>query len=210
MIKTRLHKTRGGESTEKKEITIEDLIKKRKQRWKERHDMNFDAELTSAIADKIIDTPSLTKAILEKPYLLIECCFSLVDKKKRNVPFFLNEVQRDFIEKLEQNGRSKPYFILKGRQQGFTTVITAIQLAYAIVTKNFAGFTLADRDDNTKAIFIDKAKVMYGALTAGYKIKRYGKVPEYDPETEELCEVVSDGGEFFAVSFLVVPKRCEK
>ena len=47
-------------------------------------------------------------------------------------------------------------------------------------------------------------------LKAGYKTKRYGKVPEYDPETEELCEVVTDGGEFFAVSFLVVPKRCEK
>ena len=159
MINVHLHTT-----TVKKEITIEDLVKKRKQRWEERHDINFDYELTSAIADKIIDTPSLTKAILEKPYLLIECCFSIVDKKKRNVPFFLNEVQRDFIEKLEQNGRSKPYFILKGRQQGFTTVITAIQLAYAIVVRNFAGFTLADRDDNTKAIFIDKAKVMYNAL----------------------------------------------
>lgn len=47
-------------------------------------------------------------------------------------------------------------------------------------------------------------------LKAGYKIKRYSEVPEYDPETEELCEVVSDGGEFFTVSFLVVPKRCEK
>lgn len=152
------------ENTAKREITIEELIKKRKERWARKQDMNFDAELTSAIADKIIDTPSLTKAVIEKPYLLIECCFSLVDKKKRNVPFFFNEVQRDFIEKLEQNGRSKPYFILKGRQQGFTTVITAIQLAYAIVTKNFAGFTLADRDDNTKAIFIDKAKVMYNAL----------------------------------------------
>lgn len=47
-------------------------------------------------------------------------------------------------------------------------------------------------------------------LKAGYKIKKYAEMPEYDPETEELCEVVSDGGEFFAVSFLVVPKRCEK
>lgn len=47
-------------------------------------------------------------------------------------------------------------------------------------------------------------------LKAGYKIKRYSEVPEYDPETEELCEVVTDGVEFFAVSFLVVPKRCEK
>lgn len=47
-------------------------------------------------------------------------------------------------------------------------------------------------------------------LKAGYKIKRYGKVPKYDPETEELCEVISDGGEFFAVSFSVIPKRYEK
>ena len=37
-------------------------------------------------------------------------------------------------------------------------------LANAIVKKNFAGFTLADRGDNTKAIFTDKAKVMYNAL----------------------------------------------
>ena len=47
-------------------------------------------------------------------------------------------------------------------------------------------------------------------LKASYKTKRYGEVPEYDPETEELCEVVTDGGEFFAISFLVVPKRFEK
>lgn len=73
-------------------------------------------------------------------------------------------MQRDFIEQLSTQGRKKPFFILKGRQQGFTTLITALQLSHAILKKNFSGFTVADRDDNTKAIFLDKAKTMYSAL----------------------------------------------
>ncbi len=120
--------------------------------------------LTNAICDKILDNEVLRLQIINKPYLLIECCFTIVDKNKRNVPFFLNNVQKDFINKIENLGTGKPFFVLKGRQQGFTTVITAIQLAYAIVRKNFSGFTLADRDDNTKAIFIDKAKLIYNNL----------------------------------------------
>ncbi|MBQ7353388.1 MAG: hypothetical protein IJW54_05220 [Clostridia bacterium] len=48
-------------------------------------------------------------------------------------------------------------------------MITAIQLSYAITTRNFSGFTLADRDDNTKAIFIDKAKFMYSNLPSRLK-----------------------------------------
>lgn len=153
-----------SEGENKTEITVEDLISKRKRIWNERHDAEYDAMLCRAIADKILDTPSLCDAVRKKPHLLIECCFSIVNKEKKNVPFFFNEVQRDFIEKTKKYGKKKPYFVLKGRQQGFTTVITALQLAYAIVVKNFAGFTLADRDDNTKAIFVDKAKVMYNAL----------------------------------------------
>ena len=145
-------------------LRLKDLVEKRKKRWEELHSIEHDTMLVNAIADKILDSKELREEIREKPWLLIECCFSLVDKKKRNVPFFLNKVQRDFIDKLEQYGRKKPFFVLKGRQQGFTTIITAIQLAFAIVRRNFSGFTLADRDDNTKTIFIDKAKVMYNAL----------------------------------------------
>ena len=145
-------------------ISISDLIRKRRELWQKSHDLELDAQITSAIADKILDTDNLRNEIIQRPYLLIECCFSIVDKEKKNIPFFFNTVQRDFIAKIETLGRQKPFFVLKGRQQGFTTLITAIQLSFAIVRKNFSGFTLADRDDNTKAIFIDKAKVMYNAL----------------------------------------------
>ena len=147
-----------------KRETIKELTEKRKFLWKKYRDFELDSQVVESIARRIIKKRELLEEILKKPYLLIEACFTVVDKEKQSVPFFLNEVQEDFICQLEKNGTKKPYFILKGRQQGFTTLITAIQLSYAITQKNFAGFTLADRDDNTKAIFIDKAKVMYNSL----------------------------------------------
>ena len=140
------------------------MVAKRRALWEESKSATEDKSLCEAIAKKILETDALLCEVMEHPHRLIECCFTVVDKKRRTVPFFFNEVQRDFIDKLETLGRQKPFFILKGRQQGFTTLITAIQLANAIVKKNFSGFTIADRDDNTKAIFNDKAKSMYNDL----------------------------------------------
>lgn len=145
-------------------ITVADIIAKRRQRWEERHDLDYDKELVRASAVKILSESSLIEEVRAKPYLLIEVAFYIVDKKRETVPFFFNEVQRDFISKFEEWGTKKPYFILKGRQQGFTSVITAIQLSFAIVRKNFSGFTMADRSDNTVAIFNDKARVVYDRL----------------------------------------------
>lgn len=146
------------------EITVADIIEKRRQRWEERRDLEYDRQLVKAAAQKILTTPSLVDEVRAKPYLLIEVAFYIVDKKRETVPFFFNDVQRDFIHQLETRGTKKPYFVLKGRQQGFTSVITAIQLSFAIVRKNFSGFTMADRSDNTQAIFNDKARVVYDRL----------------------------------------------
>ena len=145
-------------------ITCADIIAKRKARWEQRHDIEYDRQLVAAAADKILSTQSLRDEIIARPYLLIPIAFYIVDKKRNTVPFFFNDVQQDFINQLETKGTSKPYFVLKGRQQGFTSVITAIQLAFAIVRKNFSGFTMADRSDNTVAIFNDKARTVYDRL----------------------------------------------
>jgi hypothetical protein len=145
-------------------LTIQDIIDKRRRIWSQKKDLDLDKALVQASAVKILSTPSLVAEVQAKPYLLIEVAFYIVNKKRETVPFFLNEVQRDFVDKLETLGTSKPFFILKGRQQGFTSVITAIQLSYAIVRKNFSGFTMADRSDNTMAIFNDKARVVYDRL----------------------------------------------
>ena len=145
-------------------ITVADIIEKRKKRWKEKGDIEYDKQLVRAAVEKILSTPSLREEIVARPYLLIPVAFYIVDKKRKTVPFFFNEVQEDFIEKLETLGTNKPFFVLKGRQQGFTSVITAIQLSFAVVRKNFSGFTMADRSDNTVAIFNDKARVVYERL----------------------------------------------
>lgn len=145
-------------------LTVQGIIDKRRRIWSQKKDLDLDKALVRASAVKILSTPSLVAEVQAKPYLLIEVAFYIVNKKRETVPFFLNEVQRDFVDKLETLGTSKPFFILKGRQQGFTSVITAIQLSYAIVRKNFSGFTMADRSDNTMAIFNDKARVVYDRL----------------------------------------------
>lgn len=145
-------------------ITCQDIINKRKRIWSERHDLDYDKGLVEASVRKILSTKELVDEVRAKPYLLVEIAFNIVDKKRETVPFFFNEVQKDFIQQLERHGTKLPYFILKGRQQGFTSVITAIQLSYAIVRKNFSGFTIADRTDNTLSIFNDKAKVVYNRL----------------------------------------------
>lgn len=145
-------------------IRVADIIAKRKRIWEEKHDLELDRELVRASVRKILSDISLVNEIKAKPYLLIEVAFFIVDKKKKSVPFFLNEVQRDFISKYEEYGTKKAYFILKGRQQGFTSLITAMQLSFAIVQKNFSGFTLVDSGDNTRAIFNDKARTVYTRL----------------------------------------------
>ena len=118
-------------------MTIADIIKKRKELWQDYlagKKPNLDEDFRTAAVREILSNKSLMEEIIEKPYLLIEVAFTVVDKKQKTVPFFLNDVQKDFIKQYETHGTRKPYFILKGRQQGFTTLITAIQLCYAIVT----------------------------------------------------------------------------
>lgn len=145
-------------------ITMTDITQKRKRIWAARQDLDYDRQLVAATARKILSEDSLKREVVEKPYLLIEAAFYIVDKEKQTVPFFLNEVQTDFIRELEARGTGKPYFILKGRQQGFTSLITAMQLAFSIVRKNFSGLTLADKSSNSIAIFNDKARVVYDRL----------------------------------------------
>ena len=144
--------------------TLTRLAERRRTVWEREKSIYLDKKICKENADIILDTPHIRQLIISSPYLLIECCFSLVGKDKNDKPFILNQVQRSFISKLELHGTKRPFFILKSRQQGFTTLITAIQLSYAITRRNFSGFTVADREDNVKSIFLDKAKLMYSRL----------------------------------------------
>ena len=144
------------------------IIEKRREMWESARDIEKDREYIEAVARFLVmpEGADLREEIHHHPELLIEMVFVIVDKKLQTVPFFLNEVQRSFIEDLnraieEQRAGQRldlKFLVLKGRQQGFTSLITAYQLACSITRKNFAGFTLADSSDNTETIFEDKAK----------------------------------------------------
>lgn len=152
--------------------TADCLIQKRKDKWEETHSIEYDKKLRQAIANEIVTDRRLLQEVTEHPEKLIELCFIVVDKNQKTMPFFLNDVQRDFIDTLNQAIADFEagiitdisLLVLKGRQQGFTTVVTALQLAYSITHRNFQGFTLADKSDNSEAIFQNKAKFPYSQL----------------------------------------------
>lgn len=152
--------------------TTDFLIQKRKDKWQELHSIEHDKELRDAIGQRLLEDHELLCEIRKHPEKLIELFFVVVDKDQRTIPFFLNDVQRDFINTLNRaiedfdEGRATDIslLVLKGRQQGFTTLVTAYQLSCSILNRNFQGYTLADTSDNAEAIFQNKAKFPYGQL----------------------------------------------
>jgi hypothetical protein len=154
--------------------TAAEIIAKRKELWNTYRDIERDQEFTLAVANYIVSEEGKTvrEEIGKNPECLIEMVFVIVDKDKKTVPFFINTVQRMFANDLKQaiadyqagKRLHLKFLVLKGRQQGFTSLITAYQLACSITKRNFAGFTLADDADNTETIFEDKAKFPYGQL----------------------------------------------
>lgn len=155
--------------------TPEYLIEKRKEKWNtldRDKRLDEDRKFREAVANEIIENKEFRAEIIKYPEYLIELEFVIVDKEQNTVPFFLNEVQKTFIgilNKAKDDYAAKrilslKFNVLKGRQQGFTTVITAYQLACAILNKNFSGYTLSDKSDNTEAIFQNKAKFPYDQL----------------------------------------------
>ena len=145
--------------------TADYLINKRKEKWEELHDIDYDKSLREAIANQLYNDIDLLNEVKKNPEKLIELVFIVVDKDQTTKPFFLNDVQKEFINIL--NKAKEDYkkglitnisiLILKGRQQGFTTVVTAYQLSCSILNRNFQGFTLADKSDNSEDIFQNKA-----------------------------------------------------
>lgn len=152
--------------------TADFLIQKRKEKWEELHSIEYDKRLRQAIADEMLKSAELREEVKRNPEKLIELVFIVVDKNQKTMPFFLNEVQHEFIDTL--NKAIEDYeagiitdislLVLKGRQQGFTTLVTAYQLSCSILNRNFQGFTLADKSDNSEAIFQNKAKFPYSQL----------------------------------------------
>lgn len=175
-------------------ITAKQIINKRKELWNQSKDINKDYEFVLSVANELLINRPLLNEIMDKPELLIEMIFTIVNKEKQTVPYFLNEVQREFLKTLNNTielfnqGKlfQMRFLVLKGRQQGFTSVITAYQLANTLIKKNFTGMTLADTADNVRAIFQDKAKYIYNNLPEVLK-----PTEKYNSKTEMFFEKIN-------------------
>ena len=172
--------------------TAAELIQYRKDLWQQ--DQSKDKDFVVTVAQMIVDDPDLRAEVQAEPDLLIELTFLIVDKNQKTVPFFLNDVQKMFMADLKQaitdylagKRLHLKFLILKGRQQGFTSVITGYQLACSIVRRNFSGFTLADSAENTETIFEDKAKFPYNNLPSQVK-----PTEKYNTRRELLFEKIN-------------------
>ena len=152
--------------------TADYLIQFRKEMWNKYKSLTKDADLREGIASEIMKDAELLAEIRQNPEKLIEMMFVIVDKDKKTNPFFLNDVQLDFVKVLKKAiedykaGRINDIsiLVLKGRQQGFTSFITAYQLACTITNMNFEGYTIADIAENAESIFENKAKFPHSQL----------------------------------------------
>ena len=157
--------------------TADYLIEKRREKWNERGSIEFDKQFRNAVVTELMSNADLLAEVKAKPEKLIELVFVVVDKNQKTMPFFFNDVQRDFIDRVNQaiedfeSGliADISLIVLKGRQQGFTTLVTAYQLACSMLNRNFQGYTLADKSDNAEAIFQNKAKFTYSQLPEAIK-----------------------------------------
>ena len=148
------------------------LIQKRKDKWSELQSIDYDKKFREAVANELLTNSKLLAEVRRYPEKLVELVFIVVDKNQKTMPFFLNDVQHEFMDTLNQAIEDFEaglitdisLLVLKGRQQGFTTVVTAYQLACSILNRNFQGYTLADKSDNSEAIFQNKAKFPYSQL----------------------------------------------
>ncbi len=153
-------------------MNIRSLIEARKKLFTKFNSTEKDKEFTEAATDELHKNKKLVKEIKEVPFLLIELVFSIRDKQGRLVPFFLNDEQKRFLDLFceeYKKGKSIKILILKSRQQGFTTLITAIQLCLLLTQEGFKGTTVAHLKDATANIFENRAKLIYENIPEGLK-----------------------------------------
>lgn len=161
-------------------MTCKEYIAERKKLWNKTKDMEEDHLWRRASWHELIDNIETFKELIENPWYLMEMHFCVIDKEFNEVPFFLNEVQSDFLNNVllplvkKQNEKEIEQIkikILKGRQQGFTTLITAFQECLMLTQDGFRGFTMAHDNDATNSIFSDIAKGFFESIIDEMKEK---------------------------------------
>ena len=75
-----------------------ELIEKRREKWNELHNIDFDKKFREAVANEILSNRALLDEIKQNPEKLVELVFVVVDKNQKTMPFFFNDVQQEFVQ----------------------------------------------------------------------------------------------------------------
>lgn len=154
-------------------MTYENYINERKIIWEKSKSIKQDREWRQLAWYEFIKSKENVELLFKCPWLLIEFQFTIKDKNFNETPFFLNDVQKDFLDNIllqaimkQKRGEVKQVKIriLKGRQQGFTSLITAFILCYVLIDKGFNGSTVSHTSDSTRDIFDRLAKRYLNSL----------------------------------------------
>jgi hypothetical protein len=162
--------------------SCENVIQKRKELWNEYKSIEKDRGYTRALAKSIValdkQGEKLREQIQHDKTLMIEMIFTIDDKEGNTVPFFPNEAQQ-IIKKHYKKNNSLRALVLKARQLGVSSYVTALQLVIGITEKNFQGYTVADNGDSTANVF-EKAKSYYNPLPLPIKpTEKYNNKKEF-------------------------------
>lgn len=82
--------------------SVDYFIERRKFKWNEHHDIEKDNEFREVVAREVVNNEEYVQQLKENPEKMIELFFVIVDKEQTTVPFFLNKVQKLFLDRLNQ------------------------------------------------------------------------------------------------------------
>ena len=111
------------------------------------------------------------KKIIESPTLFIENFCYIITKKATFELFKPNKPQKIILDYVEECLREKKPIrvrILKARQMGFSTLISAIGFWWATMHENSSYAVVAHKEDSTMSIF-DKNRIFYNNLPVWLK-----------------------------------------
>ena len=68
--------------------TADYLISKRREKWNDLHNIEYDKRFREAVANELLSNTSLLEEVKRYPEKLIELMFIVVDKNQKTLPFF--------------------------------------------------------------------------------------------------------------------------
>jgi hypothetical protein len=104
--------------------------------------------------------------------LILKGIFKIKNKDGKSVKFIPNKAQILVLEKIKtawKAGKKARIIVIKGRQQGISTVIQILQLALSITVEGWNAYTMTHNLDLAKDLFENKIKYAYDKLPEDLK-----------------------------------------